>query len=126
MKSKQLPPMWSRLSMIRLFSPSSADARSATTHPDSPHPTITRSYPPSLSSARPCLTFVGAFGVAGGGIATISGANLDRQAVVSFDQHPAAVVRPENAPLLLTDHDQRIELFDDGAHDALFRPDRGP
>lgn len=34
-------------------------------------------------------------------------------AVVSFDQHPAAVVRPENAPLLLTDHDQRTELFTD-------------
>lgn len=34
-------------------------------------------------------------------------------AVVTFDQHPAAVVRPENAPLLLTDHEQRVELFDD-------------
>lgn len=32
-------------------------------------------------------------------------------AVVTFDQHPAAVVRPENAPLLLTDHEQRRELF---------------
>ncbi len=32
-------------------------------------------------------------------------------AVVTFDRHPAAVVRPESAPLLLTDLDQRIELL---------------
>lgn len=32
-------------------------------------------------------------------------------AVVTFDQHPAAVLRPENAPLLLTDQAQRRELF---------------
>ncbi len=31
--------------------------------------------------------------------------------VITFDKHPAAVLRPENAPLLLTDSDQRIELF---------------
>jgi riboflavin kinase / FMN adenylyltransferase len=29
-------------------------------------------------------------------------------AVVTFDRHPAAVVRPESAPLLLTDLDQRL------------------
>lgn len=34
-------------------------------------------------------------------------------AVVSFDQHPAAVVNPDAAPLLLTDHEQRMELFAD-------------
>lgn len=33
-------------------------------------------------------------------------------AVVTFDQHPAAVLRPENAPLLLTDQDQRVRLFE--------------
>lgn len=33
--------------------------------------------------------------------------------VVTFDQHPAAVIRPENAPLLLTDNVQRMELFAD-------------
>lgn len=33
-------------------------------------------------------------------------------AVVTFDQHPAAVLRPENAPLLLTDQEQRVRLFD--------------
>jgi riboflavin kinase / FMN adenylyltransferase len=32
-------------------------------------------------------------------------------AVVTFDRHPAAVVRPESAPKLLTDLDQRVELL---------------
>jgi len=32
-------------------------------------------------------------------------------AVVTFDNHPAAVVRPESAPKLLTDLDQRLELL---------------
>jgi len=31
-------------------------------------------------------------------------------AVVTFDKHPASVVRPESAPLLLTDLDQKLEL----------------
>ncbi|MGC1512449.1 MAG: bifunctional riboflavin kinase/FAD synthetase [Acidimicrobiales bacterium] len=34
-----------------------------------------------------------------------------RTAVVTFDHHPAAVVRPESAPKLLTDLDQRLELL---------------
>ncbi|MCU1372908.1 MAG: ribF, partial [Actinomycetia bacterium] len=34
-----------------------------------------------------------------------------RSAVVTFDCHPAAVVRPESAPKLLTDLDQRLELL---------------
>ena len=33
-----------------------------------------------------------------------------RGSVVTFDQHPAAVVRPESAPLLLTDLEQKLEL----------------
>src|SRR5437870_5424290 len=33
-------------------------------------------------------------------------------AVVTFDRHPATVVRPESAPLLLTDLDQKLELLD--------------
>jgi riboflavin kinase/FMN adenylyltransferase len=33
-------------------------------------------------------------------------------AVVTFDPHPAAVVRPESAPLLLTDLPQRLELLE--------------
>lgn len=31
--------------------------------------------------------------------------------VVTFDRHPAAVVRPESAPQLLTDLDQKLELL---------------
>ncbi|MGI9023217.1 MAG: bifunctional riboflavin kinase/FAD synthetase [Acidimicrobiales bacterium] len=33
-------------------------------------------------------------------------------AVVTFDRHPARVVRPESAPLLLTDLDQKLEVLD--------------
>jgi len=32
-------------------------------------------------------------------------------ALVTFDQHPARVVRPETAPLLLTDPEQKLELL---------------
>jgi len=34
-----------------------------------------------------------------------------RTAVVTFDRHPASVVRPESAPCLLTDAQQRLELL---------------
>jgi riboflavin kinase/FMN adenylyltransferase len=34
-----------------------------------------------------------------------------RSAVVTFDRHPAAIVRPDSAPKLLTDLDQRLELL---------------
>jgi riboflavin kinase / FMN adenylyltransferase len=34
-----------------------------------------------------------------------------RSVVVTFDRHPAAIVRPESAPKLLTDLHQRIELL---------------
>lgn len=34
-----------------------------------------------------------------------------RSAVVTFDHHPASVVRPESAPKLLTDLDQKLELL---------------
>lgn len=33
-------------------------------------------------------------------------------AAVTFDRHPASVVRPESAPLLLTDLDQKLELLE--------------
>ena len=33
-------------------------------------------------------------------------------AVVTFDRHPASVVRPESAPMLLSDLDQKLELLD--------------
>jgi riboflavin kinase/FMN adenylyltransferase len=35
-----------------------------------------------------------------------------RSTVVTFDRHPAAVVRPESAPKLLTDLEQRLELLE--------------
>ncbi len=41
-----------------------------------------------------------------------------RSAVVTFDRHPATIVRPESAPKLLTDHDQRLELFEATGVDA--------
>ncbi|MBK9178891.1 MAG: bifunctional riboflavin kinase/FAD synthetase [Acidimicrobiales bacterium] len=34
-----------------------------------------------------------------------------RAAVVTFDRHPASVVRPDSAPKLLTDLDQKLELL---------------
>jgi riboflavin kinase/FMN adenylyltransferase len=34
-----------------------------------------------------------------------------KSAVVTFDHHPAAVVRPDSAPKLLTDLDQKLELL---------------
>ncbi|MFW2334628.1 bifunctional riboflavin kinase/FAD synthetase [Ilumatobacter sp.] len=41
-----------------------------------------------------------------------------RSAVVTFDRHPATVVRPESAPKLLTDHVQRLELLEATGVDA--------
>src|SRR5580765_8775077 len=41
-------------------------------------------------------------------------------AVVTFDRHPASVVRPQSAPRLLTDLDQKLELLEEtGADYAL-------
>ncbi len=40
-------------------------------------------------------------------------------AVVTFDRHPAVVVRPESAPLLLTDLEQKIELLADTGVDHV-------
>ena len=34
-----------------------------------------------------------------------------RSVVVTFDRHPASVVRPASAPLLLTDLDQKLVIF---------------
>jgi riboflavin kinase/FMN adenylyltransferase len=39
--------------------------------------------------------------------------------VVTFDRHPASVVRPESAPLLLTDLDQKLELLESTGVDAV-------
>jgi riboflavin kinase/FMN adenylyltransferase len=41
-----------------------------------------------------------------------------RSVVLTFDRHPASVVRPESAPRLLTDLDQKLELLDATGVDA--------
>ncbi|MEO6126689.1 MAG: bifunctional riboflavin kinase/FAD synthetase [Ilumatobacteraceae bacterium] len=41
-----------------------------------------------------------------------------RSAVITFDRHPASIVRPESAPNLLTDLDQKLELLADTGVDA--------
>lgn len=43
----------------------------------------------------------------------------ERSAVVTFDRHPASVVRPESAPLLITSLEQRIELLEQTGVDAV-------
>jgi riboflavin kinase / FMN adenylyltransferase len=40
-------------------------------------------------------------------------------AVVTFDRHPATVVRPESAPLLLTDLEQKLELIEESGVDLV-------
>ncbi len=41
-----------------------------------------------------------------------------RSIVITFDKHPASVVRPESAPKLLTDIDQKLELLQQTGIDA--------
>lgn len=43
-----------------------------------------------------------------------------RSAVVTFDRHPAQVIRPDSAPLLLTDLDQKLELLADTGVDDTY------
>ncbi|NKB40711.1 MAG: hypothetical protein GKR86_06615, partial [Ilumatobacter sp.] len=42
-----------------------------------------------------------------------------RSAVVTFDRHPATVVRPSSAPLLLTGPEEKVELLKATGVDAL-------
>ncbi len=42
-----------------------------------------------------------------------------RSALVTFDRHPAQVIRPESAPLLLTDPQQRLELLESTGIDIV-------
>ena len=41
-------------------------------------------------------------------------------ALVTFDRHPASVVRPESAPRLITDAQQRLELLDETGLDITY------
>lgn len=51
-------------------------------------------------------------------VRTLAAALNARSAVVTFDRHPASVVRPESAPRLLTDAEQRLELLEATGVDA--------
>src|SRR5437588_247262 len=42
-----------------------------------------------------------------------------QSALVTFDRHPAAVVRPESAPRLLTDTSQKLELLEETGLDLV-------
>jgi riboflavin kinase/FMN adenylyltransferase len=75
--------------------------------------------PGNCSSGRPCAVTIGAYD----GVHTGHRLVVDRvkrvaaeqglaSAVVTFDQHPASVVRPESAPKILTDLEQKLELLD--------------
>ncbi len=44
-------------------------------------------------------------------VRSIAASTGARSAVMTFDRHPATVVRPESAPKLLTDLDQKLELL---------------
>ncbi|MFM9112943.1 MAG: hypothetical protein ACKOPB_06825 [Actinomycetota bacterium] len=43
-----------------------------------------------------------------------------RSVVVTFDRHPASVVRPESAPKLLTSLEQKLELLAETGIDAVY------
>ncbi|MBV9659752.1 MAG: bifunctional riboflavin kinase/FAD synthetase [Acidimicrobiales bacterium] len=75
-------------------------------------------YPGDCSSHHPCAVTIGAYdGVHTGHrlvierVKRVAAEQGLASAVVTFDRHPASVVRPETAPKLLTDLDQKLELL---------------
>jgi riboflavin kinase/FMN adenylyltransferase len=75
-------------------------------------------YPGESTSGRPCAVTIGAYdGVHLGHqlvierVKRVAAEQGLASAVVTFDQHPATVVRPESAPPVLTDLDQKLELL---------------
>jgi len=83
-------------------------------------------HPGACSPARPCAVTIGAYdGVHIGHHLVIDrvrrvAAEQDlASALVTFDQHPAAVVRPESAPGLLTDLEQKLELLEETGLDYV-------
>jgi riboflavin kinase / FMN adenylyltransferase len=75
-------------------------------------------HPGECMTGRPCAVTIGAYD----GVHTGHRLVIDRvrrsaaeqglaSAVVTFDRHPAMVVRPQSAPKLLTDLDQKLELL---------------
>ena len=85
---------------------------------------VIRDNQPSDNSKRSVVT-IGAYdGVHRGHQAVIGQVRNEAQqlgcqsVVVTFDKHPASVVRPESAPKLLTDLDQKLELLQQTGIDA--------
>ncbi len=85
---------------------------------------VIRDNQPSDNSKRSVVT-IGAYdGVHRGHQAVIGQVRNEAQqlgcqsVVVTFDKHPASVVRPESAPRLLTDLDQKLELLQQTGIDA--------
>ena len=85
---------------------------------------VIRENQPSNSAKRSVVT-IGAYdGVHRGHQAVIGQVRKEAQqlgcqsVVVTFDKHPASVVRPESAPKLLTDLDQKLELLQQTGIDA--------
>ena len=85
---------------------------------------VIRDNQPSDNSKRSVVT-IGAYdGVHRGHQAVISQVRKEAQqlgcqsVVVTFDKHPASVVRPASAPKLLTDLDQKLELLQQTGIDA--------
>jgi len=85
---------------------------------------VLRDNQPSDNSKRSVVT-IGAYdGVHRGHQAVIGQVRKEAQqlgcqsVVVTFDKHPASVVRPESAPKLLTDLDQKLELLQQTGIDA--------
>jgi riboflavin kinase/FMN adenylyltransferase len=85
---------------------------------------VLRDNQPSNSAKRSVVT-IGAYdGVHRGHQAVIGQVRKEAQqlgcqsVVVTFDKHPASVVRPESAPKLLTDLDQKLELLQQTGIDA--------
>ncbi|MPY95241.1 MAG: bifunctional riboflavin kinase/FAD synthetase [Acidimicrobiia bacterium] len=80
--------------------------------------------PPGLEG---CAVTIGAYdGVHRGHRAVIDRTEQEaarrgaRTAVVTFDRHPAAVVRPESAPRLLTSLEHKLELLDEAGVDVAY------
>lgn len=55
-----------------------------------------------------------------GAVRDRAAAQGQRSAVVTFDRHPAQVIRPDSAPLLLTDLDQKLELLAETGVDYVY------
>ena len=79
----------------------------------------------SSNSSKRSVVTIGAYdGVHRGHQAVIGQVRKEAQqlgcqsVVVTFDKHPASVVRPESAPKLLTDLDQKLELLQQTGIDA--------